>query len=72
MMVKLKIANHNRFLLIRCCSLILTFVSHNFVCLQEEGSMLQVHGLTLKFVLHYINQSQLITEIDPIVHYTLQ
>lgn len=40
-----------------------TFVGHNLVCLEEEGSVLQVHDLTLQLVLHHINQGQLITQV---------
>lgn len=42
---------------------VLTFVGHNLVCLEEEGSVLQVHDLTLQLVLHHINQGQLITQV---------
>lgn len=41
----------------------LTFVGHNLVRLEEEGSVLEVHGFTLQLVLHYVNQGQLITQI---------
>lgn len=42
---------------------ILTFVAHNLVCLEEEGSVLQIHDLTLQLVLHHINQSELIAQV---------
>lgn len=46
-----------------CIFAIVTFVCHNLVRLEEKGSMLQVHGLTLQLVLHHINQGQLIAQV---------
>lgn len=40
-----------------------TLVSHNFVRLEEERSVLQVHGFTFQLILHYIDQGQLIAQV---------
>lgn len=40
-----------------------TLVSHNFVRLEEERSVLQVHGFTFQLILHHIDQGQLIAQV---------
>lgn len=40
-----------------------TFVGHNFVRLEEERPVLQVHGFSFQLVLHHVNQGQLIAQV---------